>query len=170
MAEPYRGRFNDGWEALRERIFLRQRKQGVVPAGTILTDRPSWVTRWLDLSAAERALYARQMEIYAGFMTHTDAQIGKLLGFLDTLGVTENTIIMVLSDNGASAEGGPHGSVNMSEIDRSDAAVVRDGVAALTSWAGSACSTTMRGDGLGPATLRPGCGSATRGWVEYGCR
>ena len=109
--EPYRGRFDEGWEAMRSRTFLRQQELGVIPPGTIDTGRPSWVAQWEDLPTKERELYARMMEVYAGFVTHTDAQIGRIMEFLDAMGVTDNTLVMFLSDNGASAEGGPHGTV-----------------------------------------------------------
>ncbi len=109
--EPYRGRFDDGWEAARSRTFLRQKELGVVPPGTINTERPSWVAPWEDLPLKERQLYARMMEVYAGFVTHTDAQIGRLMEFLDAMGIADNTLVMFLSDNGASADAGPHGMV-----------------------------------------------------------
>ena len=109
--EPYRGRFDDGWEAARSRTFLKQQKLGVVPPGTINTGRPSWVAPWEDLPVKERQLYARMMEVYAGFVTHTDAQIGRLMEFLDAMGIADNTLVMFLSDNGASADAGPHGMV-----------------------------------------------------------
>ena len=109
--EPYRGQFDDGWEALRHRTFLRQQRLGVIPADTTNTERPSWVAPWGDLPSEERRLYARMMEVYAGFVTHADAQIGRLLDFLDAMGAIDNTLVMFLSDNGASADGGPHGMV-----------------------------------------------------------
>jgi len=111
-SDPYRGQFDDGWERLRERNFARQVELGVVPSGTTLTERPSWVDDWDELDADERRFMARTHEVFAGFMSHTDHQIGRLVDFLDGLGELENTIFMVLSDNGASAEGGPTGSVN----------------------------------------------------------
>ena len=109
--EPYRGRFDDGWEAARARTFLRQKELGVVPPGTTNTERPSWVARWEDLPVKERQLYARMMEVYAGFVTHTDVHIGLLMEFLDAMGIADNTLVMFLSDNGASADAGPHGMV-----------------------------------------------------------
>ncbi|SED64092.1 arylsulfatase [Streptomyces melanosporofaciens] len=111
-SDAYRGRFDDGWEALRERVFRDQVRSGVVPPGTRLTPRPSWVAPWDELGADERRLYARMHEVFGGLVTHTDQQIGRLVSALDDLGVRDNTIIMVLSDNGASAEGGPHGTLN----------------------------------------------------------
>ena len=118
--ERYRGRFDDGWETVRERRFHRQRELGVVPPSTTLTERPSWVRPWDDLSPDERRLYARQMEVYAGFLTHTDAQVGRLVDHLGRIGVLENTLVMVLSDNGASGEGGPGGWTNLGGFTRTD--------------------------------------------------
>jgi len=108
-SDRYRGRFDEGWDAIRAETFGRQRELGVVPASAVLTPRPAWVTAWDQLSAEERRVYARMMEVYAGFLTHTDAQIGRVLAYLSALGVLENTLVLVASDNGASAEGGPHG-------------------------------------------------------------
>jgi arylsulfatase len=110
--EQYRGAFDDGWEAWRERTFERQLATGVVPPGTRLTPRPSWVAAWDTLPEDERRLYARMMEVYAGFLTHTDAQIGRIVDHLRDTGLLDDTLIFVLSDNGTSAEGGPLGSVN----------------------------------------------------------
>ena len=111
-SDPYRGVFDDGWEAMRERVFARQLQQGVVPSGTRLTPRPSWVTAWDELSSDERALYARMHEVYAGVMSHVDAQVGRIVQAIEELGLGDDTVVMVLSDNGASAEGGPHGTLN----------------------------------------------------------
>ena len=110
--ERYRGRYDDGWEACRARIFARQVEMAIVPAGTTLTARPSWIQEWAGLSADQQRLFARMMEVFAGFLTHTDAQIGRVLAFLERLGVLDDTLVLVLSDNGASAEGGPIGSFN----------------------------------------------------------
>jgi arylsulfatase A-like enzyme len=110
--DRYRGHFDQGWEAWRADAFARQQQLGVVPEGTTLPDRPDWVARWDSLSHDERRLFARQMEVFAGFLSHTDHQIGRLVTSLDELGVLDNTLLLVLSDNGTSAEGGPTGSVN----------------------------------------------------------
>ncbi len=110
--EPYRGQFDQGWDAWREAVFERQVASGLLPPGTELSPRPSWVPAWHTLSADERRLYTRMMEVYAGFMTHTDAQVGRLVDFVDQLGELDNTVVIVMSDNGASAEGGPQGSFN----------------------------------------------------------
>jgi arylsulfatase A-like enzyme len=110
--EKYRGKFDDGWDAAREKIFASQLKMGIVPPGTDLTPRPAWIPAWDTLTPDERRLYARMMEVFAGFISHTDHQIGRLLDFLREIGQLDNTLTTVISDNGASAEGGPHGSLN----------------------------------------------------------
>jgi arylsulfatase len=110
--DRYRGRFDTGWEAWREHAFERQLASGVVPPGTTLTERPSWVQPWDDLPADQRRLFARMMEVFAGFFSHTDAQLARLVDALERFGVLDDTLLLVFSDNGASAEGGPHGSLN----------------------------------------------------------
>ena len=104
--------FDQGWDAGGEQVFARQLASGLLPEGTQLSERPSWVPAWDSLSADERRLAARMMEVYAGFLTHTDAQVARILDFIDDLGETDNTIVIVMSDNGASAEGGAKGSFN----------------------------------------------------------
>lgn len=110
--EPYRGRFDAGWEAWREHLFARQLELGVVPPGTELTERPPWVASWEALPPDERRLFARQMEVFAGFLSHTDHQIGRLVEFLRETELLDDTLVMLISDNGTSAEGGPVGSLN----------------------------------------------------------
>ncbi|MEZ5658783.1 MAG: arylsulfatase [Burkholderiaceae bacterium] len=107
--DAYRGVFDDGWDVIREQTFARQLALGVVPAGTELPPRNRGVPAWQSLSAEERAVFCRQMEVYAAFVTHTDAQVGRLLEHLKRSGQFENTLIFLLSDNGASAEGGRNG-------------------------------------------------------------
>ena len=111
-ADAYRGRFDDGWGAARERIVQRQLELGVVPPGTKPTPRPSWVPAWRDLPADQRRTFARMQEVFAGFLGHTDHQIGRVLGLLADIGRLDDTIVVLLSDNGASAEGGRIGSTN----------------------------------------------------------
>ncbi|WP_395621789.1 sulfatase-like hydrolase/transferase [Sphingomonas daechungensis] len=111
-ADKYRGKFDGGWDAYREETFERQKAMGLVPDNTQLSRHDPDVQDWNELSADERRLYARMMEVFAGFLEHTDHYIGELIAFLKDLGEYENTMIMVVSDNGASSEGGPHGSVN----------------------------------------------------------
>jgi arylsulfatase A-like enzyme len=111
-ADKYKGVFDDGWEAYREKVFARQKELGVIPADAELSRHDPDVPHWDSLSPEERRLYARMMEVFAGFLEHTDHHIGRLIDFLEELGELENTLIMVISDNGASSEGGPTGSIN----------------------------------------------------------
>ncbi len=110
--ERYGGKFDQGWDSWRDEVFERQTASGLLPAGTTNTERPAWVAAWDSLPPEEQRLYARMMEVYAGFLEHTDAQVGRVLDHLDALGELDNTIVVVMSDNGASAEGGPQGSFN----------------------------------------------------------
>src|SRR3954453_22710633 len=110
--ERYRGHFDDGWDVWRERTFARQMSGGLLPPTTELSPRPEWVPAWADLDDDERRVSARFMEAFAGFLTHTDAQLGRLVDWLRETGDLDNTLLMVLSDNGASSEGGPSGSLN----------------------------------------------------------
>jgi arylsulfatase len=111
-ADRYAGQFDDGWDAYRERTFARQKELGIIPPDAELSRHDPDVPRWDSLSAGERKLYARMMEVFAGFLSHTDDQYGRLFDFLKKIGEWDNTLIMFISDNGASAEGGPTGSVN----------------------------------------------------------
>jgi arylsulfatase A-like enzyme len=126
--EKYKGRFDMGYERYRELVFDRQKEMGIMPADAELTplnpyaeeksveDKP-WppldvVRPWDSLADDEKLLFCRMAEVYAGFLSHTDNEIGRLLDFLEESGELENTIVVLVSDNGASGEGGPNGSVN----------------------------------------------------------
>lgn len=111
-ADKYKGKFDDGWEAYREKVFKRQKELGIVPADAELSRHDPDVPTWSSRSPDERKVYARMMEVFAGYLSHTDSHIARLLDFLKSIGQFENTLIMVLSDNGASPEGGPTGSLN----------------------------------------------------------
>jgi arylsulfatase len=105
-AEKYKGKFDDGWDAYQQRVFDRQKEIGWIPSNTTRSPRPEGMPAWEDLSEKERAFQARLMEVYAGFLEHTDVQVGKLIDALDDRGIRDNTmVIYILSDNGASAEG-----------------------------------------------------------------
>jgi arylsulfatase A-like enzyme len=108
----YRARFDDGWDSARQRILERQKSLGIVRPHTELSPRPEWVPAWDSLSTHERRVHARYMEAFAGFLSHADAQVGRVLDWLERLGELDNTLVMVMSDNGASSEGGPVGSLN----------------------------------------------------------
>lgn len=111
-ADRYRGAFDDGYEIYRERVFRRQLEMGLLPEGTRLSPHDPDVPRWDSLTPEARRLSARMMEVFAGFLEHTDHQIQRVLSFLRSIDVLDDTLVMVISDNGASAEGGPLGSVN----------------------------------------------------------
>ncbi len=110
----YRGRFDEGWDVWRERVHQKQLEQGVIPPGTELAPRNPGVVPWDDLSQLEKDFACRLQEAFAAFLDHTDTQIGRLLDSLDALGLTDDTLIMALSDNGASQEG--HGTGLLDEF------------------------------------------------------
>ncbi|MBR7832915.1 arylsulfatase [Actinospica durhamensis] len=129
--EKFKGRFDLGYEAIREKILARQKQMGIVPPDTKLppvnpigtpADRTGpdglpfpeldYTRPWAELSAEERRLFARMAEVYAGFLAHADHHIGRLLDYLEETDQLENTVVVLVSDNGASGEGGPNGSVN----------------------------------------------------------
>ena len=111
-ADKYKGKFDDGWDKYREKVFAQQKEMGIIPQNATLSRHDPDVPDWDKLPADERKLYARMMEVFAGFMEHTDHHIGRLIDFLERIGELDNTLIMLISDNGASAEGGPTGSTN----------------------------------------------------------
>jgi arylsulfatase A-like enzyme len=112
-AEKYKGQFDDGWDALREKTIARQKELGVIPEEAELTARHDEIPAWKDIPDELKPVLARQMEIYAGFMEHTDHQVGRLVDALEDLGVLEDTLVYyIIGDNGASAEGDLHGTFN----------------------------------------------------------
>jgi arylsulfatase A-like enzyme len=112
-SDRYRGAFDDGWDALRGRIFARQKELGVVPADAVLTARPAEIPAWDDMPAELKGVLARQMEVYAGFLEHTDHHIGRLIDAIDGMGLLDDTLVYyIIGDNGASAEGTVHGTFN----------------------------------------------------------
>ncbi|WP_435970271.1 arylsulfatase [Streptomyces sp. Qhu_M48] len=111
-ADRYQGEFDDGWDAYRTVAFDRQKQLGIVPPDARLSPRDPDVPAWESLSPDARRLSARMMEVFAGFLSHTDHHIGRLIDFLKEIGEFDNTLIMVVSDNGASAEGGVSGTTN----------------------------------------------------------
>src|SRR5205814_3286922 len=124
--EKYRGKFDMGYEAYREQVFERQKQMGVITDKAELSainpyidaasaDGKGWpeadtVRPWDSLADDEKRLFARMAEVYAGFLSYTDAQIGRVLDYVEETGQLDNTIIVVISDNGASGDGGPNGS------------------------------------------------------------
>lgn len=110
--QAYRGKYDEGYDVVREQRFARQKERGIVPPETELPPSNLDVPAWSELNESERLVAARLQEAYAGFLTHTDHQIGRLLDFLDQADLADDTIVMVLSDNGAAMEGGPVGAVS----------------------------------------------------------
>jgi arylsulfatase len=107
--EKYRGRFDEGWDVIRQRWFDNQRRLGLIPPETVLAPRNPGVEAWDDLSDNQQRLACRLQEAFAAFLDHTDEQIGRLMAALERLDVADNTIVVLLADNGASQEGGPFG-------------------------------------------------------------
>ncbi|NMO14624.1 arylsulfatase [Pyxidicoccus fallax] len=112
-ADKYKGQFDDGWDTLRERTLQRQKALGVVPKDAKLTARHEGIPAWEDVPAEMKPVLARQMEVYAGFLSHTDHHVGRLLAALQDLGVMDDTLVyVIIGDNGASAEGTLQGTFN----------------------------------------------------------
>ncbi len=110
--DKYKGRYDKGWDQTRAEWFSRQQAMGIVPEGTVLSPRNPGVPAWDSLDEDRRRLYARMQEAFAAFLDHTDVQIGRLVEFLRSIGSLDNTLIVFLSDNGASQEGGHDGVTN----------------------------------------------------------
>ena len=111
--EKYKGKFDQGWDKLREETFARQKAQGVIPQDAQLTARPKEIPAWDDQTPQQKKLFAKQMETFAGFAEHTDAEVGRLVQALEEIGELDNTLFLyVVGDNGCSAEGGPEGAYN----------------------------------------------------------
>jgi arylsulfatase A-like enzyme len=109
----YKGKFDQGWDALREQTLARQKRLGVVPSETKLAPKPQAIKDWAALSADEKKLFARQMEVFAGFGEYADTEIGRLIKAIEDTGQLDNTLIFyIVGDNGASAEGGMSGLFN----------------------------------------------------------
>ncbi|WP_137725355.1 arylsulfatase [Prescottella subtropica] len=146
-ADRYTGMFDMGYERYREIVLENQKRLGLVPADTELSpmnpyvdevsaDGAPWpaldtVRPWDELAADEQRLFSRMAEVFAGFVSYTDAQIGRLLDYLEESGQLDNTIVVVLSDNGASGEGGPTGSVNEYKFFNGYTDRIEDGIARI---------------------------------------
>ncbi len=130
-ADTYKGKFADGWDAYRERTHRRQLERGIIPPGTKLTPRDPTMQAWADIPDAERAFQARGMEIFAGFVEHTDACLGRLVDGLEARGLRDNTLILCIwGDNGSSAEG-QQGSISELLAQNNIPATVEQQLAAL---------------------------------------
>ena len=135
-ADKYKGQFDDGWDAYREEVFARQKELGVIPADAELSRHDPDVKPWSECTADERKVYARMMEVYAGFLEHTDHHIGRLLDFLKRIDAFDNTLIIAVSDNGASSEGGPNGMININLWHNNLPGTVEDNLAVLDELGG----------------------------------
>lgn len=112
-ADKYKGKFDEGWDKLREETFARQKKLGVIPSDCELSARPKEVPRWDEMPEAFMPVLRRQMEVYAGFLEYTDYQVGRLFELLEKLGIMDDTLVYyIIGDNGASAEGSINGCFN----------------------------------------------------------
>jgi arylsulfatase A-like enzyme len=109
--DKYKGRFDDGWDVVRENTLRRQKEMGVVPESTVLPPRNPGVRAWDEISPDEKRVLTRQMEVFAAFLSHTDHHIGRVLDFMEHAGMMDNTVVIFLSDNGASGEGRAEGLV-----------------------------------------------------------
>ncbi|HSR32841.1 MAG TPA: arylsulfatase, partial [Anaerolineae bacterium] len=111
--DKYKGKFDKGWDAVREETLANMKAKGIVPPDTELTGRPEGVEAWDDLNETQKKVYAHMMEVYAGFAEHTDAQVMRLIEALEDVGIYDDTLfIYIAGDNGASAEGGLDGTFN----------------------------------------------------------
>ncbi|MEW9670012.1 arylsulfatase [Ammoniphilus sp. 3BR4] len=110
--DMYKGKYDKGWDKIREERFSRQKQLGIIPKDAELTPNNPGVQPWDSLTAAEKRAFARFQETYAGFLTHTDEQIGRFIDYLESVGELENTMIVLISDNGASSIGKNTGSIN----------------------------------------------------------
>ncbi len=136
-ADKYKGKFDAGWDKYREETLARQIKLGVVPPGTKLAPKPEAIKDWDKLTADEKRLFARQMEVYAGFAEQTDYEVGRLVEALEDLGVMDNTLfIYIAGDNGASAEGSMVGMFNEMSFFNGVPETVADQLKYLDKWGG----------------------------------
>lgn len=110
--DKYKGRFDQGWDKVREETFERQKAMGIIPADTELPPPNPGIQAWSELNDAQKHVYTRLQEVFAGFLDHTDHHIGRLIDAIDAMGIRDNTLILVVSDNGASQEGLRDGTAN----------------------------------------------------------
>lgn len=134
--EKYKGAFDDGWEAYQAKVFANQKEMGIIPPHTELPERDPDVPVWDSLPADEQRMLIRQMETYAGFMSQTDYHFGRLVDYLEQTGELDNTLIMVISDNGPSSEGGVNGTYNELLFFNKAEEKVADNLAHYDEWGG----------------------------------
>ena len=132
----YRGKFDMGWDKARAAVLDQQIAMGIMPTGTSLAPRPEGMPAWSSLSAEDKQLYARQMEVFAAAVSHADEQFGRVLDALEARGELDNTIIAITSDNGASAEGAFHGTHNETLFMNGHYPSADENMAFLDRWGG----------------------------------
>lgn len=134
--DRYKGKFDGGWDVARERVLKAQIAAGIVPKGTTLAPRPEGMPAWNSLTADQKRLYARQMEVFAAALSYADAQFGRILDRLEARGELGNTMIAIASDNGASAEGSPEGLYNEAEVTSARPPSTAENLAFYEAWGG----------------------------------
>jgi arylsulfatase len=136
-ADKYKGQYDKGWDQVRSETLERQKKLGVIPANTVLADRPKDLKAWDSLPAADRRLFARQAEVFSGFLEQTDAEIGRFAKALEDIGEMDNTLfIYIAGDNGTSAEGGFVGMYNEMTYFNGVTEKVEDLIPLIDKWGG----------------------------------
>jgi len=126
-SDRYKGQFDDGWDAFREKVFANQKKQGIIPANAKLPERNPYIQAWSELKPDQKKLYARFMEVYAGYLTYTDYQVSRVINYLRSIQQLDNTLIfVVIGDNGASKEGTLEGVVTNGHSPRRNKTLLRD--------------------------------------------
>ncbi len=157
-ADKYKGKFDDGWDAYRERVHKRQLDMGIIPPGTKLTPRDPTMAAWADIPDNQRAFQRRGMELFAGFVEHTDVQIGRIVDGLEKRGLRENTLILyIVGDNGSSSEG-QQGSISELLAQNNIPNTVEQQLAALEKLGGLPALGTYKTDNMYHA-----------GWAWAGC-
>ncbi len=151
----YKGKFDAGWDKMREETLARQIKLGVVPAGTKLAPKPQAIKDWDKLSADEKKLFAHQMEIYAGFGEYADSEINRLTQALEDIGQLDNTLVFyIVGDNGTSAEGGMNGLFMNTATSTARRSPWRTSSSTMTNWVARSHTRTWPPGGPSPATHR----------------
>lgn len=135
--DKYKGQFDMGWDKLREQTFQQQKLMGIIPADSKLSPRPKEIPGWDQFSEEEKKLFSRQMEAFAGFASHTDYEIGRIINYLEYIGELDNTIVVYIAgDNGTSSEGGPNGTFNETAALNSSPGTVKQMMSLYDEWGG----------------------------------
>jgi arylsulfatase len=135
--DRYSGQFDRGWDEMRKEVLAEQKRRGLVPADTELAPKQGGIPDWAALSAEERKLFTRQMEAFAGQLEHADQEFGRILDYLEAIGERDNTIVVILSDNGSSAEGGMHGIFNENLMFSGRDPTLEENMAYYNEWGGA---------------------------------